>query len=734
MQSTFSELKIRALVPYRGACFGLSGKAALLTLDFTPPEQAGTFDWARADQRLSDVTMSLRPSDADDSDWRSAASRINSPGGTKTDPFSAEFGDRLAGLVILIQQWLRFPVAEAAVTKAGPGQLVLAFEWWTDSSLLGVVRQAATLLLQAVDERGSEAFTQSRDVLRDWMEKHRKQTLSPSNFRFAMAAKKQGVPHSWRQNFLQLGWGRAARRLDGSFTQSTPSISVRMARLKIQASQLLGNAGLPVPAGELCGNVDQGLSVAAKLGWPVVVKPSNMDQGVAVVPDIRAPEMFRRAFAGADKHSPGAVIVEKHIAGEDHRMLVVGGQLLAVTRRTPGGVTGDGVHSVRALLDRLNADPRRGTDKRSMLIRIDLDEEALGCLAERNLGLDDIPHAGDFVRLRRTSNISCGGTADDLTNSVHPDNRALAIRAARLIDLDIAGVDFLCPDIGRSWREIGGAICEVNAQPGFRVHWLGDPSRDINGEVLSWLVDGGSARIPVTAIAGNGDAGRISSMLKHVWQHQGDSVGLCTPGGVWVGDELVSTDRIYGLPAVRLVLNDSAVDSAIIELPDEEVGQFGHPCDAYDLVALFGPLAGPDAADDGTAADLAANIRQEVFARARKAVIVGAEDVSGHEGLGQSACPRRIIIGAPNPEAVIAAHLGQGGEAVFVEPHDGEPWIVLAKADERIALMPLQQLPAAQNGSTSPEVRHALFVAALAWARDLPLTNIREALATFPIE
>ena len=157
------------------------------------------------------------------------------------------------------------------------------------------------------------------------------------------------------------------------------------------------------------------------------------------------------------------------------------------TLRIPAGVTGNGINSVAELVQKINADPCRGKGKRSILIAIDLNDEAVRCLCDQALEVDSVPERGRFVRLRYTANISTGGSAADVTDKVHPDNRIVVERATRLVGLDIAGVDFLCTDIAKSWRDVGGKIIEVNSQPGFRPHWLSVPDRDINGEIIDWL-------------------------------------------------------------------------------------------------------------------------------------------------------------------------------------------------------------------------------------------------------
>jgi cyanophycin synthetase len=284
------------------------------------------------------------------------------------------------------------------------------------------------------------------------------------------------------------------------------------------------------------------------------------------------------------------------------------------------------VQTAAELLAQLNADPRRGSGKRSMLIRIELDAEATESLSSQGLLPDSIPAPGQFVPLRRSANISMGGTAEDVTSVIHPDNRALAIRAARMLELDIAGVDFLCPDITKSWRQVGGAICEVNAQPGFRVHWLAQPDRDLNGEVLEWLFQNNSPRIPTTAITGTNGKSTVARMLHHVWTANGTTAGVCTTNGTWVGQELIHHENLSGLPGASMLLKDSSVEAAVLELPRKGLIKFGHPCDHYDVAALLNVQDDHIGVDGVNTLQQMAVLKAEVLKRAKQAVVVNAED------------------------------------------------------------------------------------------------------------
>lgn len=732
MNSFTDQFDVHACECYRGARFGLTSKTARVVLAFSLQPMAEPFDWTHFEILLDQQIEQLRPAGAPVLAWRNAALGMQDASRfAKGDELSLQLAPRLANLIMAMQQWAWSPVLEAKLLLAAPGRIDLAVAWEFPAAIKGAVEQALRLVLLVLANSSAEQFEANRVAFARWLAAQQAEAGAPSTFRSAMAARRKGIPLSLQQGILQLGWGSAAKKLDSTFTQATPNIAVRVARIKTLANQALAEAGIPVPAQVQVATLQRAEAVAEKLGWPVVVKPSNQDQGIAVTPGITTLPDLQQAFEAADKHSPQAVIVEKHVPGADHRMLVIGGRLRMVTRRHPGAVMGDGVHSVSELLAILNADPLRGTDKRSMLMRIELDNETQQCLTAQALNEQSIPAAGQSVVLRRTANISTGGTAEDVTLITHPDNRALAERAARVVGLDVAGVDFLCPDISRSWREVGGAICEVNAQPGLRVHWLGDPARDINAELVDWLMQGQDGRIPTAAITGTNGKTTVSRMLQHIWQSAGRTAGVCTTNEVRVGEEIVSQENLSGLPGARLLLNDPAVEAAVIELPRKGLLLFGHPCDRYDVAALLNVQDDHIGVAGIETLEQMAALKAEVLERASQAVVVNAEDPLCLAARQRAKAARHILVARNAQIPAVTMHCAAGGDAVVIQSHFGQPWVVLVQGAAQTPLMPLHDIPATMRGLLCFNESNALFAIGLAWAQGLPLEVIRQAMSRF---
>ena len=309
------------------------------------------------------------------------------------------------------------------------------------------------------------------------------------------AAEERRIP--WirlnEQSLIQFGHGRFQQRIQATVTSRTPHIAVELASDKEETNRILANLGLPVPRQRLVQNADDAVAAAEKIGYPVVVKPYNANHGRGITVHLTAAEQVRTAFDVAREHSR-SVIVESFIAGEDHRMLVINGELVAVAKRVPGHVVGDGVHTIEQLVELVNQDPRRGVGHEKVLTRLEFDNQAEVLLSRKGYTRESVPARAKEVFLRSTGNLSTGGTATDLTDLVHPDNIAMAVRAVKAIGLDVGGVDFLTSDVTESYKEVGGAICEVNAAPGFRMHMApseGRP-RDVGGAVMDMLFPPGT--------------------------------------------------------------------------------------------------------------------------------------------------------------------------------------------------------------------------------------------------
>ncbi|HSO92909.1 MAG TPA: acetate--CoA ligase family protein, partial [Candidatus Dormibacteraeota bacterium] len=322
------------------------------------------------------------------------------------------------------------------------------------------------------------------------------------------------------QSFVQLGQGKYQQRIRATMTSRTSALGVDIAGDKKLTTSLLASAGLPVPRSETVRSADEAVAVASRIGYPVVTKPLDGNHGRGVGLDLRDEAEVRDGFEKALRQTrSGVVVVETFISGNDYRVLVIDGHMVAVAQRVPAHVIGDGAHSVRALVEITNQDPRRGIGHEKVLTRIRLDDAAEQLVKRQGYSLDDIPPKGTMVKLAATGNMSTGGISIDRTMEADHDNIEIAEEAAKVVGLDVAGIDFLAPDIAQPVRETGGAIVEVNAAPGFRMHTHpteGEPQYVAKAVIDLLFPAGTPARIPIIAVTGSNGKTTTARMIAHI--------------------------------------------------------------------------------------------------------------------------------------------------------------------------------------------------------------------------
>lgn len=378
---------------------------------------------------------------------------------------------------------------------------------------------------------------------------------------------------------VQYGLGRRSAWLDSSLTQATSHIAATAARDKMQTAALLHAAGVPVPEHRRVGDADEAVAAARALGGAVVVKPADLDGGLGVAAGLTRPEQVAAAFAAARGLS-ARILVERHVEGRDYRLTVIDGRTAWAIERRPAGVTGDGRLDVRGLVAALNADPRRGRGPGDALKPVDLDEEALELLRDAGLSPADVPAAGRFVRLRRAANVASGGMPVAVNGQVHPDNARLAERAAAALRLDVAGVDLLCPDIARSWREGGACVCEVNAQP-----FLGRvTARALYPALLRRRVPG-DGRVPTVVLAGRLPAG-LGGAVAAALRAAGFATGRVEGGAATLDDEGLHPGPLGPHAAGRVLALDARCAAMVLVLDDADMLRTGLPFARVDVLVL----------------------------------------------------------------------------------------------------------------------------------------------------
>ena len=562
-----------------------------------------------------------------------------------------------------------------------------------------------------------------------------RRALGPSTASLVRAAEQRGIP--WLrlndQSLVQLGHGKYQQRIQATVSSRTPHIAVELAGDKEETNKILGSLGLPVPRQELVQNADAAWRAARRLDGPVVVKPYNGNHGRGITIGISGEAEVRAAFEAAREHSR-SVIVETYLAGDDHRLLVVNGELVAATRRTPGHVVGDGASTVAELVEQVNADPRRGVGHEKVLTRLKLDREAELMLERLSYTADSVPKAGEVVPLRSTANLSTGGTATDVTDVIHPDNRAMAERAVRAIGLDVGGVDFLSTNIAESYKAVGGGICEVNAAPGFRMHIApseGTP-RDAAGPVIDMLFPPGTpTRVPIAAISGTNGKTTTSRMLAHIAKMAGYTPGLTTTDGVYIDGQRTVDGDMTGPVSARMVLADPQIDFAVLETARGGLVRAGMGVSEVDVGAVLNVASDHLGLRGIDTLEQLAEVKRIVVEVARDCAVLNADDPNVLK-MSAYTDAKVICYVTMNPShPLVREHIRAGGRACALEQGVNGHMITLYDKGSHIPLMWTHLIPATLEGRALHNVQNAMVAASMAFSMGIKLDAIRHGLRTF---
>ncbi|SFZ75831.1 cyanophycin synthetase [Chitinimonas taiwanensis] len=556
--------------------------------------------------------------------------------------------------------------------------------------------------------------------------------LGPSTGAIVDAAVARGIPFRrlTQGSLVQFGWGSKQHRIQAAEIDRTGAIAESIAQDKELTKKLLHAAGVPVPLGRPVSDVDDAWAAALEIGLPVVVKPQDGNQGKGVTVNIVSREHLEIAYKAAREFRDD-IMVERFLPGHDFRLLVVGDKLVAAARRDPPQVLGDGVHTVRELVEQVNADPRRGEGHATSLTKIRFDDIALARLATQGLSADSVPAKGQRVVLRNNANLSTGGTATDVTDDVHPEVAARAVAAAQMVGLDICGVDMVCDTVLKPLEEQGGGIVEVNAAPGLRMHL--SPSygkgRAVGEAMIAELyAPGDDGRIPVVAVTGTNGKTTTVRLIAHLIAQSGLRVGMTNTDGVYVNGRQIDSGDCSGPRSARNVLMHPDVDAAVFETARGGALREGLAFDRCQVAVVTNIGMGDHLGLNyiTTVEDLAVLKRVIVqnVAPSGTAVLNAADPLVAK--MAAKAPGEVIFFAADAHHPLIATHRAQGKKVVFVE--QGE--LVAVEGNQRQAIA-LAQVPLTHGGSIAFQVENAMAALAAAWALKLDWAVIARGLASF---
>ena len=575
------------------------------------------------------------------------------------------------------------------------------------------------------------------DEIETFIKFAQRKAFGPSTASLVKAAEERDIP--WlrlnQYSLVQLGHGKYQQRIQATITSQTKHIGVEISCDKEDTHNLLHDLGLPVPKQLMVYSERQAQRAARRIGYPVVIKPLNANHGRGVSINLTTEEQVSAGFEHAKEHGTSrAVLVESYITGLDHRMLSVDGKLVACAKRVPGHVVGDGESTVTQLVDKVNEDPRRGIGHEKVLTRLEFDRQAHRLLSEAGYDENTVLKKGEIFYLRKTANLSTGGTAIDVTDIVHPDNKAMAERAIRAVGLDVGGVDFLTDDISQSYKDIGGAIVEVNAAPGFRMHVApseGEP-RDVAGAVMDMLFPPNTpSKIPIAAITGTNGKTTTSRMLAHIMKAAGHITGMTSTDGVYIDGHLSVKGDMTGPTAAQIVLRDPMVDMAIMETARGGILRAGLGYRYSNVAACLNISADHLGLGGINTLEELAEVKRVVVQTAKDTVVLNADDPHCLQMADYCDATYVCYITTNPNHALVRAHIRSGGKAVVLEKGINGDMITIFDNENHIPLLWTHLIPATLEGKAMHNVQNAMVAAAMAYSLGKQLEDIRHGLRTF---
>lgn len=599
---------------------------------------------------------------------------------------------------------------------------------WHEKVTRAALYSARDLVMAAIEDRPFDVDG-AIETLRDLVDSL---GLGPSTGCIVDAADDRDIPITRLsdENLVQLGYGARQRRIWTAETEKTSAIAESISRNKDLTKELLQACGVPVPEGELVDGPQQAWEAAQSIGLPVVVKPSDGNHGRGVFTNLQTQDEIEAAYAIACDEGSG-VVVERFITGNEHRLLVVGGKMVAAARGDVATVVGDGAHSVYDLIQlQLNTDPRRGQDEDSPLNPVRIDSAVRLELARQQLDADAIPEAGRQVLIQRNGNV-----AIDVTDEVHPSTAATVALAARIVGLDIAGVDLVAEDISQPLAGQRGAIVEVNAGPGLLMHLKpasGQP-RPVGQAIADYLFPAGDyGRIPIVGVTGSRGKTMVARLVAHLLELSRHYTGLACSGGLYLGRRHVEKNNSAGWTAAHRVLLNPAVQAAVIENGARSILSEGL---AYDRCQV-GVVTNLDSTelfpefyiDDPEQIVKVYRTQVDVVLPDGTAVLnADDEQVAAMAPL----CDGKVIFFAKSGASpVIAEHRAQGGRAVFVQ----DDHVVLADGPTETVLLALAMAPLMAQSDVDFQIQNTLAALGAAWALDIDLELMRAGIESFERE
>ena len=644
-------------------------------------------------------------------------------------------GHIIEHVALELQELAGMPVGFGRTRETStPGVFNVAFEY-VEEQAGRYAGRAAVRLCKSVVETGIYSSEELKQDLVDIRDLCANTALGPSTETIIKEAEARKIPWMWlsARAMLQLGYGANQKRIQATLSNNTSILAVELACDKEGTKTMLGDAGIPVPKGTVIHYQDE-LEAAIKDvgGYPIVIKPLDGNHGRGITIDIDSWSEAKTAYELASTASKTrSVIVERYYCGSDHRVLVINGQVVAVAERIPAHVVGDGNSTIKELVEITNTDYRRGDGHENILTKIIIDPTSEAVLAKQQYEMDSVLPEGEIAYLKATANLSTGGIAIDRTDEIHPENVWLAQRVAKVIGLDIAGIDIVTPDISKSLREMGGVVVEVNAAPGFRMH--ASPSqglpRNVGASVLEMLFpDDSPSRIPIIAITGTNGKTTTTRLTAHIYRQTGKVVGFTTTDGIYIQEYLVEKGDNTGPYSAATILKDPTVEVAILETARGGILRSGLAFDSCDTAIILNVAADHLGIDGIDTIEQMARVKS-VVAETVKAdgyAILNADDPLVAAMAQQVNC--KVAYFSMNPDnPIIIEHSRRNGLAAVYE----NGYLSIIESNWTLRVEKAAKVPMTMGAMAPFMIANALASCLAAFTQEVDIEVIRRGVRTF---
>lgn len=653
--------------------------------------------------------------------------------------YAGGFGERLIEgtyighvaehLIIELQNKLGYPVRYGKTRQIGnSSKYYIIYEYENEEFSIECGKKAIELL---------EAFAKNKaidvnSIITELKKISLKTDMGPSTKAIYQTAKEMGIPVSriGLGSILRLGYGKNTRTMQASLTDSASCIAVDIVSDKQLTKKILMDNNIPVPYGQAVQELQDAFAAAEKVGYPLVIKPLDSNQGKGVTVNITSVDQIEQAYLEACKYSK-KVIVERYIKGKDYRVLVVGEHVAAVAERKPPRVIGDGINTISKLVEIENTNPLRGEDHEKVLTYIVLDEISQRFLKAQGYSPESIPMPGEVIYLRQNGNLSTGGTAKNCTEDIHPRNAYYAVSAAKALGLDIAGIDFSTPDISRSIDISSGAIIEVNAAPGLRMHLHPSEGEPINvaADILNMMYPDNNYGIPIVTVTGTNGKTTTTRLIWHTLSLMGLKVGMTSTSGIYIGDKCIQKGDTTGPVSASLILSNKEVEAAVLETARGGIVRKGLGYDLADVGVLIN-ISDDHLGIDGintleeladTKALVLEAIKPEGYA------VINADDrMTPH--IMKRLKSNSIMFSKSVSNPLFKKHC-KNPDNIGTYVKDSYVWVI--NAGKRVPLISLEDIPITFGGLVECNIENSLAAISALVGLNVPMDIIKQGMSTF---